>query len=90
MVSEAQLTAWFGVHPFTRTLTLMVLTAITVKVKQDYEDYKKALAANPDTVYSFMVMVKKCAWGTVTAGVLAGVPTIVSEVLKILGGGVLP
>lgn len=88
--TEIRLMAWFAAHPFTRTVTLMALTAIVVKIKQDFEDYRKALADNPYTPYLVWEMIKKCAWGTVTAGVLAIVPTVWAEIIKILGGGVLP
>lgn len=90
MVSETQLIQWFAVHPFLRSVSLVALGAIAVKVKQDYEDYRKALADNPDTPYSFWVMITKCAWGTVTAAVVAVAPTVWAEIMKILGGGVLP
>lgn len=89
-INEAALVAWFAVHPFTRTVTIMLLTAIVIKVKQDWEDYKKELKREPDTPYLVWVMVKKCIWGTVTVGVMSIVPTVLSEIFKILGGGQLP
>ena len=90
MVTESTLMAWFSVHPFTRSVSLVALGAVAVKVKQDYVDYQKALAANPDTPYSILTMIQKCGWGTVTAAVVSVAPIVWAEVLKVLGGGVLP
>jgi hypothetical protein len=88
-VSEQQLIAWFAVHPFTRSVVSITVGALAVAVKHDYNDFKEAQKADPTLRFDIVVAVQKYGWSLVTAAVVAVGPTLIAEVIKILGGGVL-
>jgi hypothetical protein len=88
-VNEAQWVAWFAAHPFTRTLALVAVGTIGATVKADYNKFKERQQDNGELEYSSWVVVRKSLWSLVTAVVLSIAPVIWTELLKILGGGVL-
>lgn len=88
MIDEAYLMKWFSEHPFTRTVTVLAIGAVTQKIKQDWNDYNEAKKLDPTITYSYWVMSQKAIWGVVTALVISVAPAIYGEIMKILGGSI--
>ena len=81
---------FFATHPLTRTLILLAYGALSVAIKHDYNDFKASQKEDPKLRFKLTTALQKWGWGLVTAVVASVGPTVLAEVTKILGGGVLP
>lgn len=90
MIDEAIATAWFAVHPLTRTMANAVYIGVLAYIRTDYKKYKAAKDANPDTVYDVRKAIRMALSGAGLAALIAVGPEVAALISRVLGGGVLP
>lgn len=82
--------AWFAAHPFTRTVILVAMGAVSAYARNDWKNFVAAKQADPSANYKLSVALPQWLEGMALAVVLAVGPVVIAEVMKILGGGTLP
>jgi hypothetical protein len=81
-MTEQQVVDWFVAHPFVRNELLLIAGAVSGLAKADWERFKTYQLGDPAASFS----VRVAAWQYFQGILIGGVPPIIAEAWRILGG----
>ena len=81
-MTEQTVVAWFQAHPFWRNELLLILGAVSGLAKADWDAFKDFKIGEPHAVFDWKV----AGWQYFQGIVIGGLPPIVAELWRILGG----